>query len=135
MQGHLLAMDSHAKRLRPLSRAAHRCGVGSFLSIVPGSIQESASGQIQLPEPPPTEDTHHQQQSAPNRSDHNVLGSSLGTGSHYRSIQEPDFRQSSQASLWEGGDSDAGPDAASDFDFDDLDVAPATGRPPPSLQA
>lgn len=48
MQGRLYAMDSHAKRLRPLARAAKRSNLGSILVIAPGSVQETAAGHIQL---------------------------------------------------------------------------------------
>lgn len=44
-------MDSHVKRLRTLARAANRCGIGPMLSIIPGSIQETALGQVQFPSP------------------------------------------------------------------------------------
>ena len=50
LQGSLVAMDSHKKRLRTLARAANRCGIGPMLSIIPGSIQETAAGVVDLPQ-------------------------------------------------------------------------------------
>lgn len=56
-------MDIHENRLRPLARAADRCGVGAMLEIVPGTMdtlidtKATARESRQLPEPAETSTT------------------------------------------------------------------------------
>jgi len=46
LQGTLLAMDMHGRKLRALHRAARKCGVGPMLLIAPGTVQDFAQGLV-----------------------------------------------------------------------------------------
>ena len=115
-------MDSHAKRLRTLARAAHRCGIGDMLHVTPGSIQESASGQLQLP-------GHEHHPAANGGSQHIKTNNNEAVfregqgGSH----SWPDEAQSREDALWQDSNGPNGVFDTADFDMESLNPASAAG--------